>query len=164
MRNLWNRIPHFADFLLLPVGLSYHWSLILIGFPLSPQETFVLHLDSMPKENRHDDRIDIEKIRMFLSAGKYFDCGENLQYEDLDAELCESPRQPNGYDCGPYTLACIKCFVDAIECKTPLSGKGDVVSLINRWEFSAQTAEGMRTQVYQILSAVNSSQPIDTFN
>jgi hypothetical protein len=164
MRTLWNRIPRFADFLLLPVGLSSHWSLILIGFPLDPQETFILHLDSLSKESCHDDRIDIDNIKVFLSAGKYFECGENLQYEDLDIESCNSPQQPNGYDCGPYTLACIKCFVDAMECKTPFSAKEDVVSLINRWEFSVQTAEGMRTRVHQILSAANSGLPIDTFN
>lgn len=164
MKSLWKRIPHFAEFLLLPVGASFHWSLLLIAYPLDPQETFVLHLDSMSKGSYNADRIDIGNIRLFLSAGNYIESGDKFEYDDLHVETSESPQQPNGHDCGPYTLACIQSFINEIECKSRLSDKNDVVSLINDWEFSAHTAEEMRSKVYDILSAVESSGSFDSIS
>lgn len=164
MKNLWNRIPLNSEFLLLPVGTGFHWSLLLIAFPLDPQETFVLHLDSMSKGSYSADRIEIDNIRLFLLAGKYIECGDNVQYENLHVEVPQSPQQQNSYDCGPFTLACIRSFVNAIECQSQPFGKSDVISLINQWEFGSQTAEKMRSKVHEVLCAVESGCSLDSIN
>lgn len=158
MSNLWNKIPE-VDLLLVPACFELgHWSLLMIGNPLDNEGTFALHLDSM---SNHTDSVDIESIRYFLQAGCYTKTGMTLGFGDLHTESCSAPKQANGNDCGPYTLACIKTVADIIEKRvrlyeenTPRINKQRMRSLIHGWVFTPELIKQIRMKVHEISSAV----------
>lgn len=146
--RFWKHIPQFVDFILIPFCIAQHWTLVVVGNPLTPEEAYVLQLNSM--ESTSDIcTIEMTKLQYFLSAGYLSRYGHIGDFKDLRIQKCKSPQQPNCHDCGPYILGYMELFVELIS-QIKSTNKIDIIPAIEQWTMSQESAKGIRTRLHEM--------------
>lgn len=146
--RFWKHIPQFVDFILIPLCVAQHWTLVVVVNPLTPEEAYVLQLNSM--ESTSDVcTIEMDKLQLFLSAGYLSRYGDIGDFKELSIQVCKSPQQPNCHDCGPYILGYMDLFVELIS-QIKSTNKMEIMSAIEQWTISQESVKGIRTRLHQM--------------
>eukprot|EP00834_Sanchytrium_tribonematis_P006449 NODE_475_length_6994_cov_1.213198.p1 type:complete len:1721 gc:universal NODE_475_length_6994_cov_1.213198:1047-6209(+) len=127
------------DLLVIPIHYGNHWA---AAFILNNLNTIVL-VNSI-KNNISRDNGTLTKLRDFIDTEHQKRYNSSVQYNTIN--LIGNPLQPNGYDCGVYTLAAIEVFVKNVDILNTLQNVTND-TLVELLHFGATDMPVMRCKV-----------------
>jgi len=152
VRNWTKNVDIFKyDYLLIPINTEAHWLLCAVCFARNVGEKHapkdkpcIITLDSM---NARSHATTIKPIRDFLKDEwkEKNDTVKEFKNANLPLENPKVPRQPNGTDCGYYTLL----FVDKF-CQEQVDLEEVKKSLNKDW-FEASEISVLRNRIKEII-------------